>query len=62
MKKSNNSFTKKEFTRGKNSWAGDNITASAAGFDEILSGVAPGVGEPGGIDHFKNIDQPEVNH
>mgnify|MGYP001594864649 CR=1 FL=1 len=61
MKKSTNAFTKKEITKSLNSWAGDNITASNP-FDELLSGTAPGVGEAGGIEHFKNVTQTAPTH
>jgi len=61
MRLSDNSFTmlirnnSDVLKNSTNPWVGDNITSSEAGFDEIFSGIAPGIGEAGGIKHFEKI-------
>ena len=62
MKLSVNTFIKKEPKKGSNAWEGENLTADAPGSGDLYSGVAPGLGEAGGIAHFKNRTTPTAKH
>ena len=48
-------------TPGGYAWEGDNLTGGA-GIGDMISGIAPGVEEAGGIAHFKNRTQPTITH
>ena len=63
MKRSSNVFTKNRKSHTilkrheKNGWSGANVTdkGSSAGGDELNSGTPYGIGEFGGIAHFRNL-------
>lgn len=62
MKRSSNKWAKVDRKRADKAWTGDNMHGAAFGFDDIFSGKPFGVGEFGGVDHFKNVTQNGIDH
>lgn len=58
---STNTFAKDSLPQGQNAWEGDNLTSGPPIGDE-MSGYAPGIGEAGGIAHFKARVNPSISH
>ena len=58
---SNNKFTKKNLVKGANAWNGTNLSDAGLG-DDINNPTVFGVNEPGGFNHFQNVQQPEISH
>jgi len=57
-----NSFAKESLTPGGYAWEGENMTGGV-GIGDMMSGIAPGVEEGGGILHFKNrTTPPDITH
>lgn len=54
--------SKKKITRGIAAWEGVNLRSDALGFDDLFSGKAFGVGELGGISHFKARSRTRPSH
>lgn len=55
------SFSRVSKTLGGQGWDGPNVTSDEFGFDNP-DGAAFGVNEFGGIRHFKNRTQPDIDH
>lgn len=53
---STNSFSVTQFTYGANPWSGPNVTGNAFGNEDLFGGPNSvfGVGEFGGLNHYKN--------
>lgn len=58
---SSNVFAADSFQGNTKAWEGDNLTSDAL-FDDVLSGTPFGIGEFGGLAHFKNVTQPTISH
>ena len=57
-----NSFAKESLTPGGYAWEGDNLTGGI-GIGDMISGIAPGVEEAGGLLHYRNRDNPpDISH
>lgn len=60
ISESSNTFQDSAMDKGLNVWEGDNLTSDAYGNDEF--GNPFGINEYGGIDHFKKLTPPTINH
>ena len=59
--KSSNSTADFTITRGSLAFEGDDLTdANPPG--DMMSGIAPGIGELGGFSHFKGRTLPSITH
>lgn len=52
-------FSRKILTKSTNGWEGTNLTSTAFGYDGI-DGQAFGTGEYGGLEHFRNRTNTDI--
>lgn len=58
---STNSFSSHTIEKGGLAWEGDDLTDAPAPGDQ-MSYLAPGIGEYGGVAHFKSRTLPTITH
>lgn len=57
-----NGFSAYVTVPAQTAWEGDNISGNVYGDDNLLYGTAYGIDEFGGLVHFANANQPEIDH